>query len=149
MHTHHFLARTANSRLAAALSTLLFVTARAADPAPATAADAKKEEPKKWEGSVAAGVTLTRGNSKNLLATGSFNATRKWEHDTLLLGANAGYGEATTKDGNHEDSSTTDQAPISKAFDVRLVVQWSYNSEPAEDRLKNDVKLIGAIGYRF
>jgi len=273
MHTHRSLNRAPNFCLAAALSTFLLVTARAADPAPAAtapaaAADAKKEEPKKWEGSIAAGITLTRGNSKNLLATGAFNATRKWEHDTLLLGANAGYGEATTEEGNQQNSHTTDQyikgfgqlnhlftdrfygglrvagdndrvanlnyrltvsplvgyyllketnyfwtveagpsyinekyrdqatrsywaaraaeraeytfksgaklwesaeylprvddtkqyiinaeagisAPISKAFDVRLVVQWSYNSEPAEDRLKNDTKLIGAIGYRF
>ena len=69
MLTHHFLARTANSRLAPALSTLLFVLARAADPAPATAADANKEEPKKWEGSVAAGTsilsTLKRASQRN------------------------------------------------------------------------------------
>jgi putative salt-induced outer membrane protein YdiY len=272
MHTHQLLKWTAN--LAVAFSTLLFATsARAADPAPAAAtpapaAEPKKEEPKKWESVLALGVSLTRGNSKNLLATGTLNTTRKWEHDTLLLGVNAGYGEATTEVGNQENTHTTDNyvkgfgqfnhnftdrfygglrvagdhdqvanlnyratvspllgyyllkstnyflsaeagpsyinekfkdeathsywaaraaergeytfksgaklwegleylprvdelgdyiinaeagisAPVSKALDVRLIVQWSYVSQPAEDRLKNDVKLIGALGYHF
>jgi len=250
------------------LGMLLITTATRADDAAAPAADAKKEEPKKWEGVAAAGMTMTRGNSKTLLATASINATRKWEHDTLLFGANGGYGESTTKTGHHEDTSTTDQylkgfgqlnhlfserlygglrvagdydkvaglnyrltvspllgyyflkatnyflsaevgpayinekfkdqatesywaaragergeytfksgakiwesaeiipkvdqwdryivnaeagisAPVSKKFDVRLVVQDSYNSKPAPDKLKNDFKLIGAIGYHF
>lgn len=40
-------------------------------------------------------------------------------------------------------------APITKALDVRLVAQDSYNNRPAPDRLKNDLKLLAGIGYRF
>lgn len=40
-------------------------------------------------------------------------------------------------------------APITKALDVRLVAQDTYNNRPAPDRLKNDFKLLAGIGYRF
>jgi putative salt-induced outer membrane protein YdiY len=268
MHRNRLSLRTARAWLSAIIALEMLVALTAARADDAAAADDKKPEPKKWEGVAAAGITLTRGNSKNLLATASFNATRKWEHDTLLFGANGGYGESTTKTDHHEDSGTTDQylkgfgqfnhlfterlyggfrvsgdydkvanlnyrltvspllgyyflkatnyflsgevgpsyvnekfkdekthsywaaragergeytfksgakiwetaeiipkvdewdkyivnaeagvsAPISKTFDVRLVVQDSYNSKPAPERLKNDFKLIGAIGYHF
>jgi uncharacterized protein DUF481 len=40
-------------------------------------------------------------------------------------------------------------APISKALDVRLVAQDTYNNQPATGRLKNDLKLLAGIGVRF
>src|SRR5215471_1041702 len=40
-------------------------------------------------------------------------------------------------------------APIMKSLDVRLVAQDTYNNQPAEGRLKNDLKLLAGIGYRF
>jgi hypothetical protein len=40
-------------------------------------------------------------------------------------------------------------APIIKALDVRLVAQDSYNNRPATGRLKNDLKLLAGVGYRF
>jgi putative salt-induced outer membrane protein YdiY len=40
-------------------------------------------------------------------------------------------------------------APISKFVDVRLVGQDSYNNQPAAGRLKNDLKLLAGIGYKF
>lgn len=40
-------------------------------------------------------------------------------------------------------------APITKALDVRLVAQDTYNNRPADNRLKNDFKLLAGIGYRF
>jgi hypothetical protein len=40
-------------------------------------------------------------------------------------------------------------APISKALDVRLVAQDTYNNQPAADHLKNDFKLLAGIGVRF
>ena len=40
-------------------------------------------------------------------------------------------------------------APITKALDVRLVIQDTYDNEPAPERKKNDFKLIAAIGFRF
>jgi hypothetical protein len=61
-----------------------------------TPTEPKKEEKKKWESVATAGVTLSRGNSKNLLATIGINTKRTWEHDELLAGALGGYGENTT-----------------------------------------------------
>jgi hypothetical protein len=40
-------------------------------------------------------------------------------------------------------------APITKALDVRLVVQDTYDNKPAPHRLKNDFKLGGGLAYRF
>lgn len=40
-------------------------------------------------------------------------------------------------------------APITKALDVRVVAQDSYDNVPAAGRLKNDFKLLAGIGYRF
>ena len=40
-------------------------------------------------------------------------------------------------------------APIAKRLDVRIVVQNSYDNQPAPERLKNDFKLIAGLGYRF
>jgi hypothetical protein len=40
-------------------------------------------------------------------------------------------------------------APLAKGLDVRLVVQDTYDNQPAAGRLKNDLKLIAGIGYKF
>ncbi|HLH55385.1 MAG TPA: DUF481 domain-containing protein [Verrucomicrobiae bacterium] len=40
-------------------------------------------------------------------------------------------------------------APITKAIDARLMAQDTYNNRPASGRLKNDLKLLAGIGYRF
>src|SRR4051794_13358968 len=68
----------------------------------ALADDPKPEEkvaepkPKKWDSVATVGVTLTRGNSKNFLASASVGTKRTWTNDEALFGANAGYGENTT-----------------------------------------------------
>jgi putative salt-induced outer membrane protein YdiY len=46
-----------------------------------------------WTGSVAAGLTLTRGNSRTLLATANADAQRKWDANELLFGADGVYGK--------------------------------------------------------
>lgn len=46
-----------------------------------------------WEKSAALGLTLTRGNSKTLLFTGNFQATKKAADNEFNLGADATYGE--------------------------------------------------------
>jgi len=46
-----------------------------------------------WESTAAAGLTLTRGNSKTLLATIDIGTQRKSKVDEILLGADATYGE--------------------------------------------------------
>ena len=40
-------------------------------------------------------------------------------------------------------------APVTKALDVRLVLQDTYNNQPAAGKLKNDLKLLAGLGYRF
>ncbi|HVV00486.1 MAG TPA: DUF481 domain-containing protein [Verrucomicrobiae bacterium] len=40
-------------------------------------------------------------------------------------------------------------APISKTIDIRLVLQDTYDNQPAEGRYKNDLKLIAALGFKF
>lgn len=40
-------------------------------------------------------------------------------------------------------------APVIKALDVRLVAQDSYDNRPAIGRLKNDLKVLAGVGYRF
>lgn len=77
--------------------------------APVQAQDAKPED-KGWETSASAGVTLTRGNSKNFLATAGIDTKRKWSKDEALLGASAGYGKSTAvnrTDGRPDDENKT------------------------------------------
>jgi hypothetical protein len=40
-------------------------------------------------------------------------------------------------------------APITKALDVRMVLQDTYDNKPAPHRLKNDFRLGAGLGYRF
>lgn len=49
----------------------------------------------RWESVLAAGATLTRGNSESFLATASINTARKWPRNEALLGLAVGYGETT------------------------------------------------------
>ncbi|HSU54793.1 MAG TPA: DUF481 domain-containing protein [Candidatus Dormibacteraeota bacterium] len=258
--------------LVAAGALLCPVSLRADDPKPdAAKTDAKVEEkpkPKKWDSVATVGVSLTRGNSQNFLATGSIDTKRKWTQDELLLGGSAGYGENTTGKGGNELTTKTENyirgygqfnhlfterlygglrvtgehdeiadltyrltvnpmvgyyllkhtnsflsaeigpsfidekfmgqdshaywgfraaergeynfksgakiwesveyipqvddlenylvnaeagvaAPITKALDARLVLQDTYKNQPAPHKLKNDLKLIAAIGYKF
>jgi putative salt-induced outer membrane protein len=84
--------------------------ARAADPAPTT---------NHWESVAAAGVTLTRGNSRDFLATVGVTSTKKWTSNELLLGANGGYGEnTTTVSGTNVTSKTQDY--------LKGSAQWNY-----------------------
>jgi hypothetical protein len=40
-------------------------------------------------------------------------------------------------------------APITKALDVRLVLQDNFDNKPAPHRLKNDFKLGAGLAYKF
>jgi len=48
-----------------------------------------------WVTTAAAGLTLTRGNSENFLATVSLDTLRKWQRDELAFGVSGGYGDST------------------------------------------------------
>jgi putative salt-induced outer membrane protein YdiY len=66
-------------------------SAQAQTSAPAT--PPVTNSPTAWKSSVAAGLTLTRGNSDTLLATVSAGTTKKWDQNELTLGADGAYGE--------------------------------------------------------
>jgi len=216
-----------------------------------------------WDASAAVGLTLTRGNSKTVLLSGSLQGTKKWDQNEVDLGADGVYGEANgvknaasihgssqynrlftdrffgyiRLDGLHDgiadidyrlsaipgagyyfikatnttfrgeigpgviteqDSAGTNrtdhtymtlrlaerfdqklsanaklwesleflpevdklknyianfelgvEASMSKSFSLQTVLQDSYHSEPAEGRLKNDLKLIAGVKYKF
>src|SRR5437763_12235834 len=84
----------------------------------------KEEKKKKWESTATVGVTLTRGNSKNFLATGALGTKRTWAHDEALLGASAGYGENTVKDSAGVKTDTTTDSYL-KGFG-----QWNHLFSP-------------------
>lgn len=53
-------------------------------------------ETNKWDASIAAGATLTKGNSDTFLGNLTFKATRKYSpYDEVLLGASGTYGTTT------------------------------------------------------
>jgi hypothetical protein len=79
----------------------------------------KKDPPKKWESVATVGVTLTRGNSDNFLATAAIGTKRSWTKDELLLGASAGYGQTTTSVGGEDQDTTTDSY-------IRGYGQWNH-----------------------
>ena len=59
-----------------------------------------------WQSSAAVGLSLTRGNSENLLFNASIGTFRQWAHDELRLGGDATYGTTTIE--------TTDAAGVKK-----------------------------------
>jgi putative salt-induced outer membrane protein len=62
----------------------------AAVPMATNAATEVKKYP--WESSVSAGLTMTRGNSRTLLYTGTFQTKRNTPENEFTLGANGAYG---------------------------------------------------------
>jgi putative salt-induced outer membrane protein YdiY len=96
-----------------------------------------------WESVASAGLSLTRGNSENFLATASINSTRKWLHDELLLGASGGYGKTT--DRSTDDTTKTDDY-------IKGFGQWNHLfTERMYGGLRLDVVHddVAAVDYRF
>ncbi len=60
----------------------------------AAAAAAKPEAAPKWKQSAGLGFSLTDGNSDTLLLTASYDGSKRWGHNEVLLGLNGGYGES-------------------------------------------------------
>ncbi len=106
------------------------------------AQDAKPEEPKpRWETVANVGLSLTRGNSKNLLFSAGIDTTRKWTKDEFLAGAKLSYGDTTT-DGT---KSTTQQ-------DAKAYGQWNHLFTPrfyGGLRIDGLYDKIANINYRF
>jgi putative salt-induced outer membrane protein len=57
-----------------------------------------------WDVSASAGLTLTRGNSKTLLAVGNLLGTKKWEQNEVDLGVDGTYGETTINGTNTKNA---------------------------------------------
>jgi putative salt-induced outer membrane protein YdiY len=111
----------------------------------ATAAVKEPPKPQKWDGNVTAGVTLTRGNSKNFLASGVLSLKRTWTDNEALLGASAGYGDNTTKINGTNVTTTTDSY-------VRGFGQFNHLFTPrlyAGLRVTGEHDDIAALAYRL
>jgi putative salt-induced outer membrane protein YdiY len=74
-----------------------------------------------WETVANVGVTLTRGNSDNFLATAGIDTKRKWSTDEVLLGVNGGYGENT----KHQPSPPPDTTTKTDQY-VKGYGQWNH-----------------------
>jgi putative salt-induced outer membrane protein YdiY len=107
----------------------------------------KPPEEKKplWETTANAGVTLTRGNSENLLATAGINTARKWSRDELLMGAAAAYGTTTVKQTGPDEENTTEAYAKGFIQYNHLFTQRFYGALRA-DGLNDE---IADVHYRF
>lgn len=63
----------------------------------AHAADTTPTTTNKWESTIAAGATLTRGNSETFLGTITAGTGKKWDQNEVALGADVAYGTTTTE----------------------------------------------------
>jgi len=73
------------------------VLSRAADTTPTTT--------NHWESSIAAGATLTRGNSETFLGTLAAGTGKKWDQNEIALGADAAYGTTKNSSTGHNDTT--------------------------------------------
>jgi putative salt-induced outer membrane protein YdiY len=139
--------------LAAAIGTtfgpnLWSVHGEDAAPAAKPAAEAPKEEKKpSWVTTAALGVTLTRGNSKTLLATANILTEKKWDKNELHFGMDAAYGE-------DHDTKNTEQihgfGQYNRLLTERLFAYMRVDAlhDDIAD-LKYRVTVAPGIGYYF
>jgi putative salt-induced outer membrane protein YdiY len=89
-----------------------------------------------WNSSVAAGATVTRGNSKTMLLNGSAVSEYKADQNELRLGVEANYGETevTTGSGTNETKTTENNLNNVRAFGEyrRLLTERDYAYGRAE-----------------
>jgi putative salt-induced outer membrane protein YdiY len=74
-----------------------------------------------WSGNIALGLTLTRGNSRTLLASASAHTVALWDHknNELILDGNAGYG---TTDGQETTETADFNAQFNRTLTKRIFV---------------------------
>jgi putative salt-induced outer membrane protein YdiY len=78
-----------------------------------------------WDTTVAAGVTLTRGNSETLLGTLTVNSKRKTAIDEVLLGAAVAYGESTVeRNGRDETDKTAASVSANGQYNRSFTERW-------------------------
>jgi len=122
-------------------------------PAQTPATKAVPEKKPRWESFAEAGLTLARGNSETLLATGRIGTGKKWDKNEISLGAGAAYGET-------EDQTTgknTVNAETANAFAQynRLFTERLYGYARADGYhdgvadIDYRVTLSPGLGYYF
>jgi putative salt-induced outer membrane protein YdiY len=97
--------------------------------------------PPRWESSISAGLTLTRGNSDTFLAVIAAETKKKWEQDDVAINGAFGYGESKTDGENHK----TDHY-------AKAAGQWNHNFTErfyAGVRLDGLYDEIAGVEYRF
>jgi putative salt-induced outer membrane protein YdiY len=115
-------------------------------------AQAPAAEPKpQWQSSVAAGLTLTRGNSDTLLGSVSALTGKKWDGNELTLGADGTYGETKQQGVTRENAESLHGfIQYNRLFNERL---FGYGRVEGLHDGVADIKyrvLIGpGVGYYF
>ena len=74
-------------------------------------------KPVLWDTSASAGLTLTRGNSRTLLATIGVDTKRKWDQNEASLGLAGGYG---SDNGVNNNKYVNGFAQYNRLFSERL-----------------------------
>lgn len=100
-----------------------------------------------WDFTVAAGLTLTRGNSETLLAALTVNGQRKTAKDEILVGAAGTYGETTlknTKTGKDESDKTAESLSAFGQYNRSITDRWY-----AGVRLDFLHDAVADLDYRF
>jgi putative salt-induced outer membrane protein YdiY len=107
-----------------------------------------------WDASLAAGVTLTKGNSDTFLGNITFNANRKAPRDEVLLGASATYGTTEKEVSFVTASGVTVKRETSDTTTANAGAFGQYNHLFTE-RFYGGVRLdflhdaVADVNYRF
>jgi putative salt-induced outer membrane protein YdiY len=80
-----------------------------------------------WDSSIAAGLTLTRGNSETLLSTLTFKAQRKATNSEVLLGAAGSYGESTREETVVRDDGSRFKRDVTKTTAANAAAYGQFN----------------------
>jgi len=135
------------------LALLVVVAAGAGATRVQAQAPAAPEKKPQWESSVAAGLTLTRGNSQTELATLLATTGKKWEQNELSMGASLTYGENKLHGATNSTVNANSGAAFiqyNRLFTERLYgyahVDAMYDDIAA---VKYRVSLSPGMGYYF
>jgi putative salt-induced outer membrane protein YdiY len=91
----------------------------------------------RWESTVAAGLSLTSGNSDTMMANATFATARKWPQNELFFGANGNYGE---NDGKQNVGSAGAFGQYNHLFSERFYA--GFRADALYD-------VIAHVDYRF
>lgn len=123
------------------------------NPLLANAADATPTAPNMWQSSIAAGATLTRGNSETFLGTLSGATGKKWDQNEVALGADAAYGTTKNQATGHNDTTAETLhgfGQYNRLFNERLYGYGRVEGlRDAVADIKYRLSLSGGAGYYF